>query len=237
MIGLTAQLLLLAALAATVGLGVAGALTGLGYAAVVCVALTRGLHATGSADLGPADRVTLARGVLVGGVAALSADAFTRPTPVALLVGLAAVALVLDGVDGLVARRTGTSSAFGARFDMEVDAFLILVLSAYLAAGFGGWVLAIGVMRYAYVAASWALPWLRGALPARYWRKVVAATQGVVLAVAAAGLLPRPLVAGALAAALVLLSESFGRDVLWRWRHRVPAPARHTLGLIPIRAD
>ena len=36
---------------------------------------------------------------------------------------------VLDAVDGHVARRTGTATAFGARFDMEVDAFLIVVLS------------------------------------------------------------------------------------------------------------
>ena len=51
----------------------------------------------------------------------------------ATLVVLAAVALVLDGVDGQVARRTGTVSALGARFDMEVDAFLMLVLSVYVA--------------------------------------------------------------------------------------------------------
>ncbi|GAA4940924.1 hypothetical protein GCM10023238_03240 [Streptomyces heliomycini] len=46
--------------------------------------------------------------------------------------GLTAVALILDGVDGKVARRTGTSTPLGARFDMEVDAFLILVLSVYV---------------------------------------------------------------------------------------------------------
>ena len=42
---------------------------------------------------------------------------------------LSSVALALDGVDGQVARRTRTVSALGARFDMEVDAFLVLVLS------------------------------------------------------------------------------------------------------------
>ena len=71
------------------------------------------------------------------------------------------MALALDAVDGWVARRTGTVSALGARFDMEVDAFLILVLSGYVAPTLGGWVLAIGLMRYAFVAAGWVLPWLR----------------------------------------------------------------------------
>ena len=112
---------------------------------------------------GPADRVTLARATLVGGVTALVADSFAAAGPGrACWSPLAAVALVLDAVDGWVARRTGTVSALGARFDMEVDAFLILVLSAYVADSLGGWVLAIGLMRYAFVAAGWVLPWLRG---------------------------------------------------------------------------
>jgi phosphatidylglycerophosphate synthase len=130
------------------------------------------------------------------------------------------VALVLDAVDGVVARRTGTASSLGARFDMEVDAFLLLVLSAYVARTVGAWVLAIGVMRYLFVAAGWALPWLRGRLPSRYWRKVVAATQGIVLVIAASGVLPAWLATVALVVALGLLVESFGRDVAWLWRRR-----------------
>ena len=37
--------------------------------------------------------------------------------------------LALDGLDGWAARRQGLVSAFGARFDMEVDALLILALA------------------------------------------------------------------------------------------------------------
>ena len=164
--------------------------------------------------------MTLVRATLVGGVAALTVDSFARRTPVAALVALAIVALVLDAVDGRVARRTGTASALGARFDMEVDAFLLLVLSVYLARPVGAWVLAIGAMRYAFGAAPWILPWFRGSLPPRYWRKVVAATQGVVLVLAVADVLPRPLSSAALAVSLALLIESFGRDVGWLWYHR-----------------
>lgn len=220
-IGLVGQVALFAALAQTVGLGVAGWLAGLGYGLITCAALTRGLRRSGRPALGQADRVTLIRAALVGGVAALTVDSFGRHAPVPVLVALATVALVLDAVDGRVARRTGTASAFGARFDMEVDALLILVLSVYAAGPVGGWVLAIGAMRYAYVAAAWTLPWLRGPLPPRYWRKVVAATQGVVLVFAAADIPPRPLLSAALAASLALLIESFGRDVGWLWYHRL----------------
>ena len=184
---LSLQAAVLAALAATVGLGPAGWVVGAAYGAVVAVALAHGL---GPSPLGPADRVTLARSTLVGGVTALTADSWLRPAPVPVLITLATVALVLDAVDGLVARRTGTASGLGARFDMEVDAFLLLVLSVYVAPTHGAWVLAIGAMRYAFVAAGWVLPWMRRRLPARYWRKVVAATQGIVLVVVAADVLP-----------------------------------------------
>jgi phosphatidylglycerophosphate synthase len=186
--------------------------------------------------LGPADRVTLGRTTLVGGVTTLVADSLTRSEPAAVLVPLAAVALSLDAVDGWVARRTGTVSAFGARFDMEVDTFLILVLSGFVARSLGGWVLAIGLMRYAFVAAGWVVPWLRAELPARYWRKVVAATQGVVLVVAASGLPPRPAAVALVALALALLVESFGRDVGWLWHHRaVRGPVHGSVRGGPVR--
>jgi phosphatidylglycerophosphate synthase len=41
--------------------------------------------------------------------------------------------LALDGLDGWLARRFGLASAYGARFDMEVDGFLILVLALLVA--------------------------------------------------------------------------------------------------------
>jgi len=226
MIGLAGQIVLLTALARVVGLGAAGWLAGIAYGLALCAAVTWGLHRSGKTRLGPANRVTLTRATLAGGVTALTVDSFWRPVPVAVLVALGAVALLLDGVDGKVARRTNTVSAFGARFDMEVDAFLILVLSGYATRALGGWVLAIGAMRYAYVAAAWVLPWMRGSLPARFWRKVVAATQGVTLVVAAAGVLPGPLSIGVVAVALALLVESFGRDVGWLWYHRPVAAVR-----------
>jgi phosphatidylglycerophosphate synthase len=60
--------------------------------------------------LRPADRVTLVRATIVGGVAALTADSFFRPVSVAIVVTLAVIALVLDAVDGWVARHTRTAS-------------------------------------------------------------------------------------------------------------------------------
>jgi len=218
--GVAVQFLLLTALAVGVGLGPAGWLTGAAYAMVTWLVLGRALRRAEMPLLGPANQVTLARAALVGGVAALVADSLRRPVPVAVLVTLAIVALVLDAVDGQVARRTGTTSALGARFDMEVDAILVLVLSVFVARSLGGWVLAIGAFRYGFVAAAWALPWLKASLPPRFSRKTVAAIQGIVLAVASSGVLPGPLAIGTVALALALLVWSFGRDIGWLWRVR-----------------
>src|SRR4051812_36496563 len=218
--GLVAQSFLLAGITATVGVGGAGAVIGAACAITVDAALARGLLRNPAQRLGPAGWVTLGRATLVVGVAALTADSFERDVPVAMLVALAAVALVLDYVDGWVARRTASESALGARLDGEVDAFLILVLSVYVAPSAGAWVLAIGAARYAFLAAGWLFAWMRAPLPRRDWRKVVTATEGITLTIAAAGVVPPALMGAALAVALALLSESFGRDVWWLWRNR-----------------
>ena len=219
-LGLIIQIVLLAGLAGTLGLGGAGWLAGVVYGVVMCVLLMRGLRHSRRGGLSPADWVTLTRAILVGGVTALTVDSFDRPAPVGALVALTTVALALDAVDGQVARRTGTVTALGALFDQEVDAFLLVVLSVYVvyvAAPVGAWALAIGGMRYVFLVATWVLPWMRDTLPPRHWRKVVAATQGVVLVLAAADVLPHPLAVTVVVAALALLVESFGRDVLWLW--------------------
>lgn len=209
-----AHALIVAGLGVGLGLGPAGALVGLAYGSCLAVLLAGALRTAGRASLGPADHVTLARALLVGGVTALVADGFMTDEPaVGLLVGIAAVALALDAVDGQVARRTGTASPLGARFDMEVDAFLIAVLSVHVAFTVGWWVLAIGAMRYVFVIAGYVWPWLRGTLPPSYVAKTIAAVQGIVLTVAAAGLLPAAVTQTAVAAALALLTWSFGRDV------------------------
>ena len=51
------------------------------------------------------------------------------------------------------------TSAFGARFDMEVDALLIQVLAvlAWQWDKAGPWVLMSGLLRYVFVAAGWVL--------------------------------------------------------------------------------
>ncbi|MBO0732188.1 MAG: CDP-alcohol phosphatidyltransferase family protein, partial [Acidimicrobiaceae bacterium] len=190
-LGTLTPVVLLGALSMAGGLGVAGWVAGLATAWGTTALLARARSRSGQLATQPADWVTLARAVLSAGAAALVADSFARSMAVTELVVLASLALVLDAVDGQVARRTGTATPLGARFDAEVDAFLILVLSVEVSRDFGRWVLVIGAARYALLGAGWAVRWLAAPLPPRYWRRIVAAIEGVVLTVAVSGLLPR----------------------------------------------
>jgi phosphatidylglycerophosphate synthase len=223
--GLAGTVFILAVLAQTVGIGSAGWLVGLVSGLALNLALARALWRDPAAGLGWASRVTLARATLAVGVAALTAASFELPVATVTLVTLASIALALDFLDGWIARRTATQSALGAKLDGEVDAFLILMLSIYVAPIAGGWVLLIGLARYLFLAAGWVFPWLQAPLPRRDWRKAVTASQGVALVIAASGVPPLWLSRVLLAVALAMLAESFGRDVWWLWRHRDEAPA------------
>ena len=77
---------------------------------------------------GAANLVTTARAALMALVAALAGVAGTADA-LWLAIGLTTIVALLDGMDGWLARRTGMASEFGARFDMETDAALILAMS------------------------------------------------------------------------------------------------------------
>ena len=224
--GLAAQLGLLGLLSAVGGLSRVGWLIGVAFGTATLALLLRALARTAAAAVGPANTVTLVRSAMVGGVAAVVTTGFSRPIATTLVVPLAAVAIALDGVDGWVARRTDSATAVGARFDMEVDAFLILVLSVHAARVLSPWVALIGAMRYLFLAAGALLPWLRDPLPPRYWRKVVAVVQGVSLTTVASDVLPRTWAAALSLGALGLLLESFGHDVWWLMTRRATAAGR-----------
>lgn len=166
--------------------------------------------------LGAANHVTIARGVLVALLAGVIGMGAEPSLQIAALC-TATLAAVLDAVDGWLARRTGMSSSYGARFDMETDALLILVLSllAWQFDKADAWVLGSGLLRYAFVAASLLLPWMQHPLPPSRRRKVVAVLQVVSLLVAIAFFVPRDVSGVVCALALTVLAWSFLLDITW----------------------
>jgi phosphatidylglycerophosphate synthase len=167
-------------------------------------------------SIGPANLATGARGVLVALLVALVGERVSESVQyIALAIGV--IAATLDGLDGWLARRSNMTSQFGARFDMETDALLILTL-AVLAWQFGKagvWVVLSGLLRYAFVLAGVRLPWLRAPLFPSLRRKAVAVVQTIALLFVMTPLVP-PAVAGPIAAgALLALALSFLIDVVW----------------------
>lgn len=169
--------------------------------------------------IGGCNAVTLLRAALT---CALLAPLVTGQAAGWAVAGVAGTALVLDGVDGHLARRSGLVSRFGARFDMEVDAALALVLSLHVIAGtvVGPEILVLGLARYGFVLAGTVLPWMRADLPDRRWRKVIC-----VIQIAALILLQLPVLTPDQAIwlariAALLVIASFATDIRWLWMRR-----------------
>jgi len=173
-------------------------------------------------SLGPANRVTLGRSVLVATLAGALAGFPLVAQHAGLLAGMAFFALMLDGVDGWVARRWHCASDFGARFDMELDALLMLVLCGllWLLDKAGLWVIAIGAMRYLFVLAMYVWPWLDAGLPDSRRRKGVCVWQVASLLLCLLPAVRGSLATALLVVALALLALSFAVDVRWLYRQR-----------------
>ena len=168
--------------------------------------------------LGWANGITLARLVGTAWIGAIAwtwlVSAPSRPGAVAMI-GIAVCCLVLDGVDGKVARARGEVSDFGARFDMETDAAMIMILCVAVAAegSVDWWVLTIGLARYVYWLASLRVGALNTPVAPSILRKIVAVSQSVALllclALGTAGVGPTWLPSLIAAIALAGLAWSF----------------------------
>jgi phosphatidylglycerophosphate synthase len=137
-----------------------------------------------------------------------------------LLPLMALAILALDGLDGWLARRLGLVSAFGARFDMEVDGFLILVLCLLVAEGTaaGPWVVLCGALRYLFLAWLTLMPRYDRPLPPSLRRKSVFVVQAIALVAALVPGLPDVAAIALAALATGLVTASFAIDSLFLYR-------------------
>lgn len=102
----------------------------------------------------PANWITMVRMyILLAGVA------FFARIPVEGFVGLMIIVLILDGLDGFLAREFNVTSEFGALFDLETDALLAALLSilVFSRMDIGPWILLPGFMRYIFVLLKYLL--------------------------------------------------------------------------------
>ena len=218
------------ALAQTAGWGSHHVVASLiGYAILGAIVAVCSASHLQNRPFGLANQVTLLRAglvCLVGGTLLASGSSSGSSWSVA---GLIALALTLDGLDGWLARRLRLTSAFGARFDVEVDALLLLILAllVWQSGKVDAWILTIGLLRYVFVLASWLHRPIGRPLPESRRRKTVCVMQGVALLIC---LLPPvvPSTASIVATiALTALVASFATDLRWLLQSRpAQVPAR-----------
>jgi phosphatidylglycerophosphate synthase len=194
------------------------------FAIVMLVAIARLRGYPAFARFGPANQITTVRAMLVALVAGLIGEP-ARPALAASAAAASLLVTLLDGVDGWLARHSGMASEFGARFDMEIDALLIMTLAilAWRYDKAGPWVIMSGLLRYLFVGAGWLLPWLRDPLPSSRRRQAICVIQTSGLTLTILPVIVRPLSLLPAGAALMTLCYSFLVDTLWLWRHAAPA--------------
>jgi len=195
------------------------------FTAIMIVALAQVRAHHPFSRFGPANQLTTMRAALVA-LAAGCIGEVPDARAAAAAVAAATIATLLDGADGWLARRTGMVSAFGARFDMEVDALLIQVLAllAWRWRKAGAWVLASGLMRYVFVVAGRMWPWMRRPLRQTFRAKAICILQIASLIIV---LMPsvQPPASGIIAAiGLSALGYSFAVDTWWLWMQAEGGP-------------
>ncbi len=160
----------------------------------------------------------LAEGVLLG----LESSSARFWSDSRWLAFLALAFLLLDGLDGWLARRRQAETTFGARFDMEVDGLFVLTLSLLLLLDerAGAWIVLAGASRYLFQLGGWLWPWMAALLPSHRRRKMVFVFVSLALI---AGLWPgwsQPMGQAIVISALLFFALSLGTDLLWLLRQR-----------------
>jgi phosphatidylglycerophosphate synthase len=192
-----------------------------GLYAVIAGLVISGLRHHAPRRFGAANAITLLRAAAVAFLAGIAAlDAPLAPALRVAVVGIGFAGLLLDGVDGFVARRSGLASRFGARFDMEIDALSVLVFTLLLlrTGQAGPWVLAIGLARYIFVGVGWLWPALARDLPQSQRRRTICVVTVTALLIALLPFVPAGPARMICAAALVVLVYSFAVDCVWSVR-------------------
>jgi phosphatidylglycerophosphate synthase len=179
----------------------------------VLVVAQRGRY-TPKGAFGSANTVTLLRLIGVLWLAVVGVFA-----PASVIAPLALVLMLLDGLDGVLARRFGTASPFGAHFDVEVDALLVMGLGVALwqRERFDAWILWPGLLRYLYVLVQAVAPAPEPPPRSRLGRF---AFGGVFAGLTAAFLDPGELGTVAALGGTLLVTASFAYSFYWAYGKR-----------------
>jgi phosphatidylglycerophosphate synthase len=185
----------------------------------VLLVQSRSAWATQARTIWP-NAVTLLRLAIV-----VTMGSFAHSAPGLAWAAAVGAIFALDYVDGWVARRTGGTTAFGAHFDMETDALVVLVvdLELWLRGQLGPWILTTGLLRYAYVVCVALVPPRGGEMPRSTLGRNAFGTLVTGLTVALAA--PGPVGTAGAVIGTAAVTFSFARAFQWSYFQKPSAAA------------
>jgi hypothetical protein len=111
---------------------------------------------------------------------------------------------------------------------MEADAALIQVLAVLVwqHGKAGPWIVTAGLLRYAFVAAGWFLPWMKGSLTVTLRGRAICVVQIAALIGAMAPVVSPRVAAIVAGVGLLALVCSFAIDTWWLWQQSAAVRTR-----------
>ena len=135
---------------------------------------------------------------------------------------LALVSLILDGLDGSIARKYGNSSKFGELFDQESDNFLMFVLSIslYINKDIGIYVFLIPAYRYIFNVLMIKYTWLKNTLPDSLFRKSACVLTTLLMIISHDTYFNVYISNFIIVFALFIITFSFSKDIIWLYGNK-----------------
>ena len=132
------------------------------------------------------------------------------------------ISLTLDGLDGYLARFLNQTSKFGARFDLETDTLLLLVLSfsLYINMNANLSVFLIPLYRYVFFILQIKFKWLEFSLPKSIRRSFICFFVTFLLIICHLPYLTAYLIGTLINFSILLITFSFLEDIIWLYRNK-----------------
>ncbi|MFK7979416.1 MAG: CDP-alcohol phosphatidyltransferase family protein [Saprospiraceae bacterium] len=128
------------------------------------------------------------------------------------------LAILLDGIDGFLARKYNSASVVGALFDKTVDAYFVLLLSFILVLHYDVpfWFIGIGYLHYGYELVLYGLGWHSLTIPPNPIGKYAAAF--LFISLLSPFIFPPYLYFPIICLATILVGYSFARSFFYKFK-------------------
>ena len=139
-----------------------------------------------------------------------------------IIIILSTVSLIMDGLDGFIARKYNLVSRFGEIIDQESDNFLMLVISIslYLNKDVGLYVFLIPLYRYTFLASMKKYDWLKRTLPSSQFRKIACVLTIVLMIMSQDVYFNYENTVFLVFLSLFIITFSFSKDIIWLYRNK-----------------